>query len=207
LGGNVVQPLHHDVAQTKQNQHIYQEAMASAEAPASIIFGFGNPTRLCVLASDIERRVVLRGGMKCSIKGGLDEELFDDIGNAQTENAVTGKTHDLIVIQDKLGFVIRGDFNHAGAVSYSTLMQQKGIWAAFHSTLLPLALHPEKRNKEHYQIVFDELCDIEGLVELARLHVSILPKTIDFNFDDNAVGYDVDEESDETSSSLSSSTS
>jgi hypothetical protein len=180
IAGTEDQPLHHDVARTfsgwvsnkaKHNAQEedpvagwevgrleFNEAMASPYAPSSIIVGMGEESFLGVQKDQI--REVAPG--KCTVVGGTGETF-----------EVVRETEHLVVLRTKRGFMLAGDFPHAGVRNVSKQSPENDLVDLLNERISSiLADESFLTSRDQLAAVIDVLCEFPGLNKLCRFHCS-----------------------------------
>lgn len=203
VGGTRIQPVHFDVAETERNRGRLKEALLSAHGPATLLLSLGEAIRIAVRKESVQDMQRDGGELYCSIVGGRPGERIlvveEDTVKERKKDAEESRA--IVVLQSKAGFVLRGDFTHAGAVAVVNAgAAQMQAWKRVQSILMPLVFDEQLRNEGRNKVVFHELCDVKDLQSITRLHFMIVPKKMpNFFIEDDRVGI----ESEESSSSKS----
>ena len=167
-GGTNFQPVHFDVPADPDEKERYLEAMNLPNAPAIILLDFGANCRLGVPTTLVPQ--VIQNEETMSNVGQLEVNEYSDDEEPKT------KVQNITVFQSWYGFIFRGDFKHSGAPLLDKAYDIQTIWRKAYEYIKGHMLYPLWRNPKNNRSVFDNLCEIEQLNEITRLHVQILPK-------------------------------
>ena len=195
IGGTVLQPIHFDVAKKKCNEANYDSVMASPYAPASILIGFNNPTRVAVATESIYDSHTAEDELStlCSIRGGVpNKEVMTLNVEDVAEQTADGdkKCYSVAILQSETGFVFRGDFKHAGVpIIYGGSVMELNAWKKVQAVLMPVLLDERQRYDIGYRLVFNKLCEVASLDAKTRLHVMTKPKDVNFEIPEDTIGY------------------
>jgi hypothetical protein len=178
IGGSSIQPLHVDVNKTETNGEIYEEVMGLPNSPALVLLGLKSPTRIAIETAKVSEIVVDGTTTTCSVTGGLEGDRYTVIGQETLveEGEMTEDKKNLTIIETPIGYVIRGDFDHAGTAVVHTAGPERSAWRKVQSILHPILIEKGKRDKIWYEKAFNEICDVGSLDSITRLVYIIGPK-------------------------------
>ena len=201
VGGTRIQPIHYDVAETEENKEHLANAFSSPYGPATVLLSFSNAIRIVVEKDRVKDLQVQGVEEYGSIVGGVDDERILVVGNEEVneEKNNTTTTKDIVILESKTGFIIKGDVTHAGAVCYAeSAVAKTHAWKKVQNFLMPLEFDEHQRNEIGYRNVFDEFCGVASLDTITRLHFSIGPKDMpNFFIPNDTVGMEEEEEGDD----------
>jgi hypothetical protein len=147
--------------------------MCLPNAPSAALLSFSPLTRIAVEKDSVllDNIHLVDGLPFAPISGGRDDECFRIIPSPSNST-----NDDSIIIESPSGFLIRGDFTHAGI---SAITHSPPVLSAFQRLqriILPLRYNPSLNRRSNYPSIFQQLCDIQSLDTIARLHVFIAPR-------------------------------
>jgi len=194
IGGTQFQPIHFDVAETQQNKEKRSEALSSPYAPASVLLSLTNAVTIAVKKERVMDIESHGGETYCSIVDGIVGEKILVVGehHVEEEKNKIKTTRDIVELESKTGFVIKGDVEHAGTKCFAITSGNKMCaWKKVQSILMPLLFNEKQRNESGYRHIFNDLCEVEALDTITRLHFMIGPKGMpNILFADENVGVD-----------------
>lgn len=199
IGGTEDQSLHHDVARQSVSwipekllwdedaipvtgweidRLAYNEAMASPNAPSSILIGMGDKSE--VLLGVQKDQIVRNSDNTCQVRGGVEGQTFE----------IVRENDHLAVVRAKPGAMFTGDFPHAGVRNVvlgseeDRLLQKLNRRIAF-----VLESFSENDRLGQTKAIIEVLCKFPNLDKLCRLHCSTEITTGKLNIPANTIGF------------------
>jgi len=197
IGGTEDQSLHHDVARQmvhwipevnegestgyraegwEVDRLEYNEAMASPNAPMSLVIGMGDQ-REVLLGVQKDQIEGLPGG-RCKILNGNGEE-YD----------IVRENDNLVVIRSYMGCMFTGDFPHAGVRNVALNSPEDKLLQKLNLRISAVSEEFHDDRLAQTRAVIDVLCSFPGLNKLCRLHCSTKILGGNLQIPENTIGF------------------